>query len=190
MPMIEIDENELAGYRNVTKALQTMLAHPEARRLVQQAQKTVNPNSVIPEIDAAKPVLDAVGALRKEFEDDKKAREEAAAKAEEDRKVKTLKETWERGREAAKAQGYTKEGLESLEKFMEERGVADHEVAIPAFERLHPQAKPVETASNRFDFFNARKHDGDEAMKMLLEGNDEGFLATTIPQVLADVRGR
>jgi hypothetical protein len=190
MPTIEVDENEYAGMRNVTAAISKMLAHPEARRLVQQAQKTISPNTVIPEIDAAAPVLARIEALQKELDDERKARSEKETKAEEDKRLNDLRSRWDKGRQEAAQAGYTKDGLEALEKFMEERGIADHDIAIPAFEKINPPAVPIQSSPNRFDIFNPATRENDSALKMLFEGNDEGFLGTVIPQTLREMRGQ
>jgi hypothetical protein len=52
MALVEIDEAELRSHRAVTEAMQKMLANPKTRGQLLRLQKTVNPDLVIPEVDA------------------------------------------------------------------------------------------------------------------------------------------
>ncbi len=72
---------------------------------------------------------------------------------------------------------------------MEKNGVADHEVAIPAFERLHPPPEPVVSGGARWNFFDQAAGANDEAMKALMGGNDEAFLSMALPTALKEGRG-
>ena len=188
MALVEIDETELVNYRQITGAVQKMLANPQTRTKLLEAQKIINPGAVIPELDAQKPILDAMGrsdarmsALEKKYEDDK-------AEAAKEKTLTQLKSQWEAGRAKARRAGYTADGLEALEQFMEAKGVADHEIAMPAFEKLNPPSKPIDASgSNRFDAFNGIKNEGDD-MKLLLEGNESQFLNKRIQDTLAGIR--
>ena len=51
------------------------------------------------------------------------------------------------GRAVARQEGYTDEGLRDLEQFMQDNGIADHALAMPAFERANPPPEPVMTSS-------------------------------------------
>lgn len=188
MPAVEIDETELANYRQVAGAMQQMLANPQTRRKVLEAQKILRPDAVIPELDAAKPVLDEIDRLSKRFdsfaEDSKKDRE---ARDEKER-LGSLKSRWSQGQAAAKAQGYDSDGMKALEAFMEEHGIADHDIAIPAFERKHPQPQPVATTSPRL-YPSIGDMKADDSMKLLLDDPDQ-YLAKIIPETLRDMRGR
>lgn len=187
MALVEIDETELLNYRNITTAVQKMLANPKTRPMLLEAQKTINPNAVIPELDAAKPVFAAVNAMNEKVKALEAQREADKAEAQKEKTLTALRSQWEEGRAKARRAGYTTEGLEQLEQFMETKGIADHEIAMPAFERLNPQA-PVESAGgNRFDPFRSMKGEGDD-MKLLLDGDDQHFLNKRIKETLAGVR--
>ncbi len=191
MAVVEVDETQWASATRVVGTVEKMLANPQTRRAILEAQKVLNPNLSIPEIDAPAAGMARIAQLeaaleaqRQAFEDDKKGRAE-------EKRRQTLEEKWDAGRNRLKRAGWSDEGISKVEKFMEERLVADHEVAAAAFERLNPEPAAVVTSSpNRFDLF-ATKNSGasDEASKMLLAGNDEGFLANMIPQTLAELRG-
>ena len=189
MPMIEIDENEVVGMKQVSATVQAMLANPKARRLLLQAQKTIKPDAVIPEIDAAQPVLDEVNKLREELTAARKEREDDKTRDADARKLAELHGKWEKAREGLRADGYTDEGISALEKFMAERGIADHEIAVPAFEKTNPPPAPVNSMSNSFDVLSPGARE-DDTLKLLFAGNDAGFLAKAVPEALKAVRRR
>lgn len=187
MANVEIDETELASLRGVSQTVQTMLNDPEARRLVLTAQKKVNPKAVIPELDAATPVLaevtslkESVAKIEKLFTDDRTQREEKD-------RLRELRERWNGGQAKLRASGYNAEGIAAIEKIMEEKGIADHEIAAAYFDRINPPAEPVASSSNRFDF-PRKAPENDEALKALYAGDDETFLQMTLPGALASGR--
>lgn len=189
MAKVEIDENQLAGLQKTAQIVQQMLSHPKARPLLQQAEKAFNPNLAIPEIDAQAPILSEIEKVNKRLDEQEKAAREREEKAAKESAERTLRDTWGKGRGKLKSTGYTDEGIDKIEKLMEERGIADHDAAAALYDRLNPPAEPVASVQHRFNPFESRGDDEAKAMKMLLEGNEEGFLGSMIPQALADVRG-
>lgn len=190
MALIEVEEAEINESRALASTLKSLMSNPESRRKVLEAQKIVKPDAVIPELDAAKPVLAEVSALRDEMTKWMKAQEEKEAKRVADDGKAQLVKRWTAGQALAKEQGYnTAEGLAALEKFMEERGIADHEVAIPYFEKIHPPAKSEAPVARGFDIFKPESvTSADADMKLLLDQQFDRFLDVSIPKVLADVR--
>lgn len=187
--MAEIDETQLANYRNLSDLMGKMMADPNARKLVQQAHKAINPNVVIPEIDATKPIMEEIGKVREELAAEKKAREDETTKRVEAERRAELNGKWGQGQGRLREQGYTAEGIGAIEKIMEERGIVDHEVAAAYFDRLNPPTTPVASSGNRFDIFSPEQR-SDENIKMLFDGKVDSFLNTTINQALKDVRGK
>ena len=188
MAKIEIDENEYVEMKRVTDVARLIAANPKARPLMQQAIAEAAPDQIGPEHRIRQEVDEKIGGLEKtirEFLDETKA-EKAAREAEETKR--TFETRWLGTRNKAREAGYTDEGLEKLEAWMEKRGVADHEIAIPAFERENPPPEPVVTGGRGWDFFNGIPKDQPD-LQALLNGNDEAFLATAIPAALNDVRG-
>lgn len=190
MAMREIDENELIKLQNLQGVMARMLANPESRKKVLEARKLQDPTAVIPELDATKPFNEALNTvsnevkeLAKKIADDKAEREQTTRKTELDNK-------WNTGRMHARKSGYTEDGIKALEDFMVEKGVLDHDVAIPAFERNNPQPTLVDTSkTGGFDAFKALSNTNDE-MKRLLEtqGQDNGVVRDLISKSLADTR--
>ena len=187
MAAVEIDETELAGARQLAGTVNAIMGNPKSRRMMQEAYKIANPNAVIPEIDAAKPIMDEVSAVREELAalrkgmtDDKDAREAASARA-------RMETTWESGRRKLRAQKYTDEGLASVEKLMEDRGIADHEAAAALWERHNPPPAPTTgDGRSKFDIFNPT-HREDLDVKSLLE-NPDAFADRMTRQVLSEMR--
>lgn len=193
MPMVEIDETELASFRTLTGQVNKILANPSARRKLLEAQKESDPSVVIPEIDAAAPVMAEMKKLSDSFEAFKAETAKEKTDREERDRLAALNTRWEAGREYTKAKaGYTDEGLAELEKFMQTHGVADHKIAIPAFERENPPATPVEPsgAGSAFNIFGDHRKP-DDAVNQLLEGKitPDGFLNRAVGETLRDLRG-
>ncbi len=189
MAKVEIDETELVKLQNVAAVVNRMLANPESRRKILEAHKAVNPNAVVPELDAAKPLNDAIGAIsaevkefKKAIEDKETARETAANKA-------AFEGKWLMGRKAALDTGYTEDGIKKLEEFMVEHGIADHKIAMPSFEREHPLPAAVTSSNQGFDAFQAIANTNEE-MKRLMEtqGQDPSAVRNLISKTLTDVR--
>lgn len=186
MPMIEMDETQYAEVRSVYDMVQGMMKNPKSRKLVLQARKEADPDASIPEIDAVAPVRaeissfqEELAATRKELAQDKADREEA-------KRLSGLTNQWDKGRSRLRADGYTDEGITAIEDLMEKEGIANHEAGAAYYDRLHPQPEPVAPSSGRHGFFDAPSKD--DTMKMLYEGNDEGFLNTVIGETLSEMR--
>ena len=189
MANVEIDETELANLRGIQQVLGKVENHPEARALAQKAIALAAPERAGPEVKIRSEFDERFAKLTETvtgfIEDTKKEREEnqsAAAR-------RALEQKWMDGRSKARAAGYTTdEGLNALEKFMEDRGVADHEVAMAAFEKINPPAQPLITGGNRWDFFAPAEQAPD--LKPLFEGREDDFLGPQIQRALAEVRGQ
>lgn len=189
MAMREIDEVELTRLQSVNTVVARMLANPESRKKVLEAHKIQNPNAVVPELDAAKPFNEALGTmaeqvkeLSKKIDADKAEREQNARKAELDTK-------WSSGRMQARKAGYTEEGVKALEEFMVEKGVLDHDVAMPAFERTQPAPTQIDNSKQGFDAFKAISNSGEEMKRLLdTQGQDNGVVRDLISKSLSDVR--
>lgn len=191
MALIEVDEGEYAAARRVTEDVAKLLGNPKTRRKLLEAQKELNPHLSIPELDAHEPIRNEVSELSKTLAELRA--ELAADKAERERQAQlsTLQKTWDSGRGKLRANGYTDDGLAEIEKFMEEKGIADHEVAAAAFERMHPADEPVKSiGGNRFDLFSADDR-SDESMKALFSNPDDPIaLDKLVNDTLRQVRGR
>lgn len=189
---VEIDENELSGLRQLQATVQKWMSNPAARQKILEAQKTINPDAVIPEIDAAKPIQDAMAKLDQRFSDFEKRLDEDKAAREEAKKLSELNSRWNKGRAMLSEQGYTTEGIERIEKLMEERGIADHDAGAALFDRLNPPEQPIMPDNSGFGMLTeAFTPSGDanaEADRKLLFDNPDAWLNKSVTETLKDIR--
>ena len=78
--MPEVDDTTLAQYANVDAFVRRGLANPKTRRKLLEVQKTLNPDTPIPEIDESDPLRQEISELRAEMN----KREEERVKREQD----------------------------------------------------------------------------------------------------------
>lgn len=151
MATVEIEESELAQYKGIAQTLQTWMNNPKARQKILEARKEIDPNAVIPEIDAAKPINEAMSkldekltAFEKRLDEDKTAREDA-------KKLAELNTRWESGRQTLRSKGYTEEGIKKVEELMEKEGIANHDAGAAYYDRLNPPEEPIAPSNSGFD---------------------------------------
>ena len=173
--MPQLTDEQYAQAVNLDAFVRRGLANPKTRSKLLEIQKTLNPEISVPEIDAANPILEKLNSLEERLD----GREQNEANA-------ALASRWNTGREKARRAGYAEEGLANLEKFMEERGILDHQDAMAAFERANPKPTPA-TNSGAWNFFTPPP-DASPDLKLLYEGRDEDWLSQMIPDTLNKVR--
>ena len=191
MALVEVDETELAAHRQVTATMNKLLNNPKTRRQILQAQKDLNPELVIPELEATVAVQGEVSKLAERLDAMAKAQDDERAERVKADRLAKLQGDWDKGRSKLRAQGYTDEGLTAVEKFMEDRGIADHEVAAAAHEKMFPPSEPIKSVGgNRFDIFEPENRSSDH-MKALFENPDNPMaLDALVNDTLRQARGR
>lgn len=164
MALIEVEQSEFETLRKQAadslpskQLLDKLGANPKTRAQVLALMKEVNPNLVIPELDAAKPVLDKVAALEEKLAAKEKAEAEKEAKAAEAAQKSEIEKTIKGGRKKLSEAGWTKEGIEGVEKLMQERGLADYEAAAALFEKENPKEESTVPSNftKSWDLFEA-----------------------------------
>lgn len=188
--MVEIDETQLIAQQNVVALVNKALANPKTRSAMQKIAREVNPDASVPELDAKEEVLSVVEqeraarlALEKRLDDEKAEREA-------EKQANAFKAQWDSKKDRLRAEGWLDEGIEKVEAFAQERGIADLEAAAAYYEKLNPPADPVMPSGiGGFDVFNPESHDTDE-MKKLIEsrGDDSMTLNAMVNKALGDVR--
>ena len=152
---VEIDEEEymrLKQERDLYSPSKTILDrlgnNPKTRIPLLRMMKEDNPALVIPEIDAAAPVLAELGkaneqiaALSKKITD----KDEADAKAKRDAEVDGRIET---GRAMLRKLGYNDDGVKGVEELMTKRGIVDYEAAEALFDREQQQPESFIPGNN------------------------------------------
>jgi len=187
----EIDEAEYVAQRQLATLFNTMLQHPDARKLVQKATKIVNPQAAIPEIDAKEEVMTEVEKVRADLLALREERDTEKAQREADKKTADFADSWGKQKNKLLRGGYTDEGVTAVEKLAEERGIPDLEAAAALFEKLNPPPDPAQPrGSGNWDLFEgAQDTDDDERKRLLANPDDTGALGGLINKALADVRG-
>ena len=150
MAVVEISEEEYARHKRVLDAVTKMAKHPKAAKLLEAANKELDPNAATPLADADAKLKEPVSALEKKIDEFIASQAENATKADKAAKEAALKEKWESGRAALKADRWNDEGIKALEDFMEKHGIVDHQIGLAAFEKINPPpapAMPVNTGS-------------------------------------------
>lgn len=174
--MPQITDAQLAEFQNVDTFVRRALAHPKHRRRVLEIQKDFHPDTAIPEIDESSPLHEKIASLEQRLD-----------QRENDEQTRTLSQNWNAGRERARRRGYSDEGLNKLESFMEQRGILSHEDAAVLWEHENPQPTPAQGSSGGWNFF-VPPTDTSPDLKLLYDGNDEAWLAQAIPDTLNRIR--
>ena len=191
MPMIEVDETEFINNKQLKELVGSMLKNPEARRRVLEAQKIVKPDTAIPELDAAKPVQDAVAALGTKFDEALKEIREEREKEKEDARMAKLQTRWRDGQNFLREHGYNEEGIKKVEELMEARGIASHEDAAKIFEFDNPPLPPATPAgSGSFNLFEVQDKGDDFKELLASKGYSESVLRKMTDAAIAEVRGQ
>lgn len=191
MPKIEVEEADLLASRQLSTLVGKMMQNPKARRKVLEARKEVEPEAVIPELDAARPVESAVAEVSAKFDKFVEAQEKRDAEREAEAKRRAFQDEWNEKREGLRASGYTDAGITAIEKLAEEKGIPDLEVAAAYFDRLNPPAMPVQSSGlGMFGIGEPQKDDSGLVKKLMdSKGEDEGALRELIGEALTEVRG-
>jgi hypothetical protein len=189
MPVKEVDETQWNSAQNVVRSVTEIMKDPKRRMRLLELQKEAEPNAVIPELDAQKPVQEAVEGISKKFDELRAELQTEREKRDNDSKLEQFTKKYEAGRKLLATNGYNEDGVKAVEKLMEERGIADHEDALVIYERLHPPQQPIKSNNAAVSSFLAQaKADGDggdELAKRLIasKGNDPWVLDRLIENV-------
>lgn len=191
MATIEIDEGEFANLKRIRETVAKIAAVPEGKKLMQKAHKLVDPNAVTPDLDEDEKKIAAQTEWQKKFEDLQSKIDAKDAEREKNEKLASLNSKMESGRRALRDAGWTKEGIEGVEKLMEDKGILDHEIAAAFIEKQNP---PQEVMSPRafggFNFVEQPK-DEDAFLKALLDskGDDDNAVLRAAVDAVSDLRG-
>ena len=190
MATIEIDESEYGTLQRIRDTVNKIAAVPEGKLLIQKAHKLVEPTALTPDLDAieAQKKLDSelqkkIDALEAKMNAEKEEREK-------NEHLNAANAKWESGRRALREQGYTSEGIEMVEKFMQERGIVDHEIAEAYLAKQNPpQDVLTPRAFGAFNFVEPPK-DNDEFMKALFDskGENDNAVLKAAAEAIGEVR--
>jgi hypothetical protein len=191
MPKIEIDEAEFQRLDGIRATVAKIAALPEGKRLIQKAHKLVDPNALTPDLDAEEAKANQNTEWQKKFEDLETKLQADKEKRDGDAALAAANARWEAGRRALRESGWTPQGIEGVEKLMQEKGIADHEVAAAYIEKTQgPSEIVTPRAFGGFDWLEPPK-EGDEFLKSLLDnrGEADGAVLKAASDAIRDVRG-
>jgi hypothetical protein len=187
---IEIEESELANLRQVNDVAALIGKNPKARAMLQAAVVEVAPERAGPEHFLRNEFTEAIGSIREDLSKDREERAKEKQEREADEARRKLESRWLDGRAKLRADGVMQEGIEAVEKLMEDEGIPSHEAARLLYEKRNPPPEPVVTGGSRWNFFDrSAEAANDTAFKALMDGDDETWLAHAIPAALKEARG-
>lgn len=192
MAIAEIDEETLMRYRGLEGAVNKILAHPEAAKLVEKAHKLVEPSARTPRTDAMAPIETELEALRKERSEWKSERELEKQQRETDNKISAMQARIDSGFAELRRDGWTQEGLDGVRKLMDDEGIMNPRIAADHFEKLHPPSAPATpSGSGAWNFMEAPA-DNDANYNALLQsqGKNDQVLNKMAHDALNEVRGQ
>lgn len=150
MPKVEIEESELASLQAVSKFVDTGLKNPKTRTTLLGVQKILNPDAVIPELDAADGVMRQVKAVEDKLDGFMTKLTERDARDEDSRRTAELQGRVAKGQEYLRGNGYNEDGVKKVEELMLQEGVASYAAGLALFERINPTPKPASASSSRW----------------------------------------
>lgn len=187
MPMVEVDEAELTRYRQISGFVNSALNNPKTRRKILEADKTLNPDKAIPELDESDPLRDELRAMREEMTKDREERAKRETEENEKKSKADWDRQWARGQQKLRDLRVSDEAITEIEKLMSDRNIVDHEAGLALFEKMHPAPPPVMNGSSRFGWFDGAEKDEPD-IKLLLDQNYDEFLGQAIDKARADFR--
>lgn len=187
MPLEEIDQAELQKLRLHTALLDKIGGNAKTRSKLLEIIKELNPAAVIPEVDAKHEVMGEVAKTRDELAALRKQLDEEKAQTAKARAQTAMETTIEAGRARLKADGFTQEGIEAVEKLMETRGIADYDAAAALYERTQPKEDSVTPTDFGKSWNFMKPEDKDEEHKLLLSDPMQ-FQQKQIRKFMAEAR--
>ncbi len=134
--MALIEDSELQALQNSKALIDRLAGNPKTRKRTLELLKELNPSLVIPELDAARPVEQAIGEIRKEIADLRDSKSVEQAKDHAQKQI-------DAGRRKLREQGYSQESIDAVEKLMQERGSVDYEATAALYEKEHAPEESI-----------------------------------------------
>lgn len=147
------------------------------------------PDTVIPEIDAAKPVYDELDKLKAELAEEREIRAKEKAEREKAETETKANRTIADQRKSLREDGWDDEGIEKIEAYMRETQNPDYKSAAAYIRTTldKPAPLPSTFAGQRFDWFRAPEASEDH--KLLLK-NPRAYQDAEISKWLSEQRRR
>lgn len=191
MAVREIDEEDFLRNEKLRAEVAKIWANPEARKVMQRAQKLADPKAVTPDLDREEQESERLKGVTQSVDEMKKMLADERAEREREKAAAALQTKIDAGIAKLRQQGWTEEGIDGVRKLMHEKGLPDPEDAAILFERLHPPATPIASGSSSF-FDIVNPPDNDDFVKALMthRGESEGAMAKKTAEILGEMRGQ
>ena len=190
--MIEVDEAEWNQRQALATVAGNIVRNPNARKLLEQAHKMVDPNAATPVLDAEASHLAPINALKTELSEEisalKKERDDERRKA----TLDALAQRQTDGLQRLRRSGYTDEGVAAVQKLMEDKGLLDVDDAVAIFERHNPpQAPATPGGMNAWNYAANIESDTDKGIQNLLKtkGENDQVVMGLAMEALNEFRG-
>ena len=192
MAIVQIDEADLLQYRQLHGAAQAILANPESRKLLQKAQKIVNPQARIPEVEIEERVQAEVGGVREELakltkrlDEDAQARQTTAQAAE-------ITATWDKQKADLRRRGFTDDGIRKIEEHALAESIPNLRAAANDYLAQNPPPAPeAPSGFGSWDFFGEAREKDTYVEKMIeARGDNDGLLNKEIAATLTEFRSQ
>lgn len=190
MALVEIDEAEVRRYQTLGKTVQTILRHPQAKLLVQQAHKMVDANAVTPELDQLQVVNTPIVEINKKLDTFIEKSEKDAAEREKNARVAALQNQHTTGIAQLRRDGWTDEGIKGVETMMQEKGLLNPLDAAAIYEKSHPpQAPATPSGTGAWNFAEGVTDDMADIKKLLdTKGDNDLVVEKMAHGILNEVR--
>ena len=189
---VEIDEEEYARLHKIGQTLGAIMAHPEASVLAEKAAKTVFPDAKTPNLDRIKQREESESGLKKTV--DELRAELAADKADREKnaKIAELNSNVEKGLDALRRDGWTKQGIDGVRALMDEKGIIDPFDAAAIYEKQHPpQSLLTPGGSGQWNFMEPPPDDQVNIQKLIASrGENDQIVDLMSREALAEMRGQ
>jgi hypothetical protein len=174
MSIMEIDENELVRLRQIEAVAGKMMNNPKAKKLLEQAHKTIDPNAITPALDQERMIQEPVNeALKKVHELQAELQKEREDRAQAD-KLASLQKGIDDGFSSLRAQGWQEEGIKAVDTLMKEKGILDPAIAAAYIEKSMPPQQPATPSGVGAWNFMEPPADSEADLKSLMANRGEG----------------
>lgn len=191
MAKIEVEESEWQRAQNVVRTVTDIMKDPKRRQKQLELQKEAQPETPIPEVDAANTFNEALTSINKKFDEFKTELQADREKRAGDQAVAEFEAKQKSGRVMLQTRGFSSEGIEKIEKMMGDEGIADYDNAVVIWNHRYPPQEPIRSSPSNF-LREARSPDADELTKQLIasQGNDDFVLDQMIDAIRRESRGQ
>ena len=192
MAKIEVDEEEIRSASALRGAVATLWANPEARKLIQKAQKLVDPKAKTPDLDQDEAIHAPVAAIEKKFDEYVAKTEAEKAEAAKTAKIADMQRLEADGIAALRRAGWMDEGIKAVKAKMDEKGLLDPLDAAKLLDASQMPQTPVTPGGHGAWNFTEVPTEGADFIKKLIEtrGQNDMVVDNEARNVLAEVRGQ